>query len=158
MFPPADCVQGPFGKVLENLKFQMNRICKENIKNYAAFLNNATNTAVYFMLLKATKVYLSDDLPWGPCHTQFPQIDTRGPSWNTNSNTHRNLPGRSTTVLPPVLCRHFPLFCALIPTRWNTARLKNVIISVFCFLNCVCLKLRNLKLPKSVNVCMALCP
>jgi len=49
-------VQGPFGKVLENLKFQINRIFKENIKNYAAFLNNATNTAVQFIVLKATKV------------------------------------------------------------------------------------------------------
>jgi len=46
LFFPAAWVQGPFDKVLENLKFQKNRIFKENIKNYAAFLNNATNAAV----------------------------------------------------------------------------------------------------------------
>jgi hypothetical protein len=46
LFFTAAWVQGPFGKVLENLNFQMNRIFKENIKNYAAFPNNATNTAV----------------------------------------------------------------------------------------------------------------
>jgi hypothetical protein len=45
-FFPAAWVQGPFGKVLGNLKFQKNRTFKENIKNYAAFRNNATNTAV----------------------------------------------------------------------------------------------------------------
>jgi len=34
------CAKQPFGKVSEYLKFQMNKIFKEHIKNYVNLLNN----------------------------------------------------------------------------------------------------------------------
>ena len=69
-FYPGDWVKRSFCEVSENLKFQMNRIFKQRIKNSAIFLTNRCN---YCCLVFAIKVNLTP-VTWrfnlgGRCNT-----------------------------------------------------------------------------------------
>jgi hypothetical protein len=71
-FYPGAWVDRPFFKVSENLKFQMNRIFKECIKNHVTFLNNPHK---YYCLVYVIKSNQTPVTWWfalgGPFYTQI---------------------------------------------------------------------------------------